>query len=165
MKKLSTIALLFLILLSGCINWNDDRDLPKSDYEPVILSRTEFEYAISLASPKIILETGKIYIFSNYLFINEPNKGFHIFNNSNPSNPIKIGFLDVPGSTDIAIKNNIFYVNSAVDLIAIKINPSYSSLEITKRVKNIFPVMNSPDGFAYYDLQENEIIINWILKD
>lgn len=148
---------------------SDDDDvsspLPLSAYTPVILKRAVLESSITFEASKPIVNSGKIYVKSPFLFVNERNEGFHVFNNSNPENPINIGFLKVAGSSDLAIKDDIIYVNNAVDLIAIEPNFSNSSIVITKRVVNTFPEMFSPDGFNYYNLEEDDIIVNWILTN
>ena len=161
-------ALTFLLTLQNCI-WGRTDDGPitfipeQSDYSPVILNRDIFENSTSLETPRNILNSGKIYVKDNFLFINEPNEGFHVFNNSDPENPVNIAFIKALGSSDLSIKNDVLYINNATDLIAVKPNSDYSSVEITKRIANTFPQMISPDGFEYYNLQDNQIIVNWTL--
>ena len=81
-----------------------------SSYEPVVLSRTEFENSIQLKEPESISVSGKIYVKGNLLFINELRKGFHMYDNTDPSNPLPIRFISVPGSTDLAIRNTTFWL-------------------------------------------------------
>lgn len=169
-KRTSLSVLLFLAILASSCIWDlndDDPDIIvdppfESAYEPVILPRDSFETSTVLIDTKPIEETGKIYIKDQYLLINEPNEGFHIYNNSDPSNPIKIKFLKVLGSSDISIKGNVLYINNAVDLIAVTFNSDFSDIQITKRVKNVFPIMISPDGF-YADPANDEVVVDWIL--
>ena len=52
---------------------------------------------------KEIENPGKIYIYNNYLLINEPSKGIHIYDNKNPSNPINLSFIPIEGNVDLAI--------------------------------------------------------------
>lgn len=56
-------------------------------------------------------------------------------------------------------------MNNATDLIAIQPNLETSTVTITKRISNTFPQLFSPDGFEYYNLEEDEIIINWVLNE
>lgn len=136
-----------------------------SAYNPVIVKRQVLETSTILEDPKAIINSGKIYVKDSFLFINEKNQGFHIFNNSNPENPENIAFLKVMGSSDLAIKNDIIYVNNATDLIAIQTHLESNSIEITKRIPNTFPQMFSPEGFQYTNLQEDDIIVDWTLID
>ena len=59
---------------------------------------------------------GKIYIYKDYLLINEPSKGIHIFDNKNPANPINLSFIPIEGNVDLAINSNILYADNYVDL-------------------------------------------------
>jgi len=138
-KKINLIVcIVFSILTTSCI-WNpnvDDDFTPEpSAYEAVILQRTDFENSTQLLTEKPLENTGKIYVKDQFLLINEPNQGFHIYDNSNPANPQKIKFLQVLGSTDISIKGQVLYINNAVDLIAVTFNDDFSGIEVTKRVK------------------------------
>ncbi|WP_460219228.1 hypothetical protein [Psychroserpens sp. MEBiC05023] len=139
---------------------------PQEFYEPVIMQRSEFETTTTLQlTPEVIVNSGKIYVKDNYIFINEQNKGFHIINNSDPSNPQNVAFLNVLGSSDLTIKGNSIYVNNATDLLAITLDPQAGTMEITKRVPNAFPQINSPFGNLFYDLEADEIIVDWTFSD
>lgn len=171
MKKAKFLLLLIgTITLHGCWGTDHSDDViidqtPQSAYTPVILQRSAFESSTSFESPRPIVASGKIYVKDQFLFVNDKNIGFHVFDNSNPEKPVNIGFLQVLGSSDLAIKDDIIYLNNAVDLIAIQPNFATSTIEITKRIPNTFPQLFSPDGFQYYNLEENDIIVNWTLND
>lgn len=170
MKNKLTLLFPFalLFLLQSCWWTNDESDdiifLPSvSLYEPVILERAVFETTTEIEDPRAINKSGKIYVKDDFLFVNEVNQGFHIFNNSDPTNPQNIAFLKVLGASDISIKNDIFYINNATDLIAVLPNFEQNSIEITKRIPNTFPQLWSPEGFEYFGLESDEIIVDWIL--
>lgn len=169
MKKNAFLLLIIpLFLFQSCINWGEESDdgvFPlNSNYEPVIIKRSAFESTTTLDNtPRVIENSGKIYVKNNYIFINEVNKGFHLINNSNPSNPITIGFINVLGSSDLSIKDDVFYANNATDLIAFKINETSETLTITKRLTNVFPQIWSPEGIMYYNLEDDDIIVDWEL--
>lgn len=168
-KTQLSLMLLLTCLVASCM-WDlndDDPDLIvdppfESAYEAVILPRDAFETSTELLDTEPLEETGKIYVKDQYLLINEPNKGFHIYNNSDPSNPIKIKFLKVLGSSDISIKGNVLYINNAVDLIALTFSADFSDVQITKRVRDVFPVMVSPDGF-FTNPSNDEVVVDWTL--
>lgn len=153
----------FLILLAffGCPT---EPSFVGSKYKPVILKRADFEKSVVLENSRSVEKSAKIYIFDKFIFINDKHKGFHVFNNTDATKPTKEKFLRVPGATDIAIRNNTMYINQATDLIALTFNPSDYSYKIEKRVKNVFPPMISPDGFKSYDVKDDEVIVNWVLK-
>jgi len=169
MKKIKILGLFIcLFTFYGCPYQGPD-DGPFIDeaslYSPVILSRSDFENSISVSNAIPINKAGKIYIKNDILFINEINQGFHVFDNSNPNNPQNIAFIKVLGSKDLAVKGDVIYVHNATDLIALKPNYTNLSFQLTKRVRNTFPQITSPDGFYYTDLGEDEIIVDWILND
>lgn len=171
MKKATykIIYLLMILLLNSCVWRNVDDDIntsliePPQYYEAQTMLRTEFENSTQLLPAQPISKTGKIYIKDGFLFINQPNKGFHIFDNSNPSAPINMAFLEVLGSSDLSIKNDILYINNATDLIAIKPNFNNNTIDITKRIINTFPELTSPNNCCHSNTPDNEVIINWTL--
>ena len=157
-----------MMLLMGCFGWGGDDDIDgfpaNPPYEPVIMERSEFETSTSFEStPRVIENSGKIYVKGNYIFVNEVNKGFHIIDNADPTNPASIGFIKVLGSSDLSIKDDVFYVNNATDLIAFKLNEDSETLTITKRLPNVFPQIWTPEGPFFYPVEDNEIIIDWQL--
>ncbi|AUC81944.1 hypothetical protein [Lacinutrix sp. Bg11-31] len=173
MKKptYKVILLLMTLLLNACI-WNTvDDDIIEpgfqqpQQYEAVTMLISEFENSTALLPAEPITETGKIYVKDGFLFINRPNKGFHVFDNSNPSAPVNLAFLKVLGSSDLSIKNEVLYINNATDLIAVKPNFANNTIEITKRISNTFPELAPPNNCCYHNTPANEIIINWILTE
>ena len=65
-----------LLLLCACWLTDDDDDLMidpifESVYEPVFLSRANLESSIVLKEPEPIVNSGKIYLKDNLLFVNE----------------------------------------------------------------------------------------------
>ena len=164
MKKL--IVLICCFLLSNCfLNWEENTtpiDSIFSRFDPVTLTVAELENSIEIQNKKEVVEASKIYIINDYIFINDKRTGFHIFDNSDTSNPIKKKFLKVPGATDIAIRNNVLYINQATDLVVLTFDFSTLTAVVSKRIKNVFPELQSPDGKLFYE--EGEVVINWIQK-
>ncbi|MEO1484531.1 MAG: hypothetical protein AAFU57_02210 [Bacteroidota bacterium] len=156
--------------LHGCWFHDDTADDVEvepdfSFYEPVLLTRTEFETSVKLKSPEPIIKSGKIYIKDRFLFVNELRKGFHIFDNSNPANPVKISFISAPGSTDLAIRENVFYINQATDLIAVEFQAANNMLKVSKRIRNAFPEILDPNGFFANNVPEESVVVDWKLKN
>ena len=122
------------------------------DYTPVFMDRSEMEKAVKLEIAQPLRDPGKIYLYDKYILVNEKYKGIHIIDNSNPSSPQNIAFLHIDGCIDMAMKNNVLYADNAIDLIALKTNSNFTSVEVTERIKGIFPEIESPDGFwtPYY---------------
>ena len=80
---------------------------------------------------------GRIYVKDKYLYINEIKEGIHVIDNSDPSNPKQLSFINIPGNGDIAIRGNILYVDSYSDLVAIDVRDPGNAYEVG-RTKNVF---------------------------
>ncbi|MCG1035221.1 hypothetical protein [Polaribacter sargassicola] len=166
MKKL-ILLIIICTTFSSCFYFyeeseNGGGDPFFSNYTPVVLDRNEFENSIEILEPIPVAESSKIYIINDYIFINDKRTGFHIFDNTDPSNPIKKKFLKIPGATDIAIRNDVLYINQATDLVVLTIDFTTLEISLNKRLKDVFPALTSPEGEWYY--YEDEVVVNWILK-
>ena len=152
------------LLLSSC--WISDPEEPVSEpmYEPVYMLRDSLDASVQILPARAIENSGKIYIINNLLCVGEARKGFHVFDNADPSNPEKIHFLQVLGATDIAVRNNLFYLNQATDLIALRYNFEENSVSITERIANVFPPVASPSG-RRANTQDGEVVVNWLPKN
>jgi hypothetical protein len=106
--------------------------------EPQYMLRTELREAVKTIAPQALENPGKIYVRGNYLFINEVNKGIHIFNNSDPSSPRPVSFITIPGNVDLAVKGNILYADSYIDLLAFDISQPEAT-HLVKRLVDVFP--------------------------
>jgi hypothetical protein len=73
-------------------------------------------------APKALQQTGKLYIYGKYIFLNEPDKGIHVIDNTTPADPKNIAFIDIPGNVDLAVKGNALYADSYSDLVTFDIS-------------------------------------------
>ncbi|CAH0335199.1 hypothetical protein FVB9288_00832 [Flavobacterium sp. CECT 9288] len=162
MKK-TVLLLLGSILFVSCWPTTDPNDFPRQEYQPVIISRSALETSIVFQNTQPIVKSGKIYIKGDLMFINDVNKGFHVYDYSNPSKPERLYFIKAPGATDLAIKGNTVYINQAVDLVTATFDPTTKIFKVTNRNKNVFPQKQAPNGTFGYT-KDNEIIIDWNLK-
>ncbi|CAN5304069.1 hypothetical protein BH23BAC1_BH23BAC1_22610 [soil metagenome] len=136
-KYLLLPLLLMTLLLNSCTD-NIETIVTYTIQEPVYMLRADLKQALKVSSPQGIQAPGKIYVKDHYLFINEVDKGIHVINNNDPANPQFISFIEIPGNIDLAVKNNILYADSYIDLVALDIsNPQ--DVKLVKRVENIFP--------------------------
>jgi hypothetical protein len=167
MKHLCILLLVCITSLS-CVTDRTSDDVDTVDlltnYDAITLDRPTFEASVTLEDARSIINSGKIYVFNGLLFVNEKNKGFHVFDNENPSSPIALAYIKAPGATDLAIKNEVYYINQAVDLIAVTYDKQTANLQVTKRIREVFPPKVSPDGFVH-NIPDEEIIIDYELED
>jgi hypothetical protein len=132
------IALLaFPALLISC---KDKIEQVYTVNEPVYLSYNDLRNSFKVADGQEIIHPGKIYFKDHFIFVNEYQKGIHVIDNTDPQSPQIIKFIEIPGSIDLAIRDNILYADSYVDLVAIDIS-NLDDIREVKRIQNVFPYM------------------------
>ncbi len=100
--------------------------------------------ANAISTPRTITQAGKIYIYQDYLFINEPNKGIHIYNNTDPSKPKAISFLNIPGNVDLAVQEGRLYADSFADLLTFDLADP-TAPRLLARNENVFKTVLQKD--------------------
>jgi len=126
-------------------------------FEPVYITTQEAREGFKIGEPIVLENPGKIYLYGQYVLINEPGKGVHIINNIDKTNPVNETFISIPGNFDIAVKNNILYADSYVDLLSIDIS-DLSNIKLINRLESAFPNYNIQFGFA---AEEGVLISRW----
>jgi hypothetical protein len=111
----------FLLVLSGCwINEYSSYDDPVEGYRPVYGAAQTQE--ITLTAARSVNNPGKIYVYGHFLLVNEVNKGIHVFDNTSPENPKVVGFVQLLGNTDMAIRNDVLYADHMGNLVALEVH-------------------------------------------
>ncbi len=165
MERTSTIAYrisFFLFLLVFSLSFTDCSDKCEETYhfvyyEPSYSTSAEIKASVSLVSPKPLSDIGRIYFKDGTLFINESGKGIHIIDNRDPSNPTALSFLNIPGNYDLAIRGNILYADSYVDLVAFDI----SDLTKIKEVNRIERLFNNYTTMGMLVSSDKGILTEW----
>jgi hypothetical protein len=162
LQLLLYFSLLTLVgfVLPGCTN-ECEVENTYFYYEPVYTSMEEIRSSVELLPPTDLKQVGKIYFNNGYLFVNEPNEGVHVIDNRNPANPINLAFINIPGAFDLAVKGNILFSDSYMDLVAIDISNPTAVTEVG-RFENLFEEYNS---YGYYASSEFGVVTDWELKE
>jgi hypothetical protein len=166
MKKILFLVSIILVTLvlfsfSGCVKDTITRTYTYTIYEPVYKTSAEVRANIKSNTPVPLVNPGKIYIRGSYLFLNEVNKGIHVIDNSNPSTPKNVAFIDIPGNVDLAVKGNTLYADLYTDLVSIDItNPL--NVQVKSVVENVFP-HRYYGGYFMHD--STKIIARWLVRD
>jgi len=106
-------------------------------FTPQTFTAIQIRQGIAQGAARPLVNPGKIYYKDGFLFINEVKEGIHIIDNRNPESPKPLTFLRVPGNGDMAVRNNILYADSYMDLVALDIsNPQ--DIKPAGRVENVF---------------------------
>lgn len=136
---------------------------------PVYESKSEIFKSINGPANTAIEHAGKIYIKGNFIYLNEVNKGIHIIDNSNPSSPVQVAFLSIPGNLDIAIKGNILYADMYTDLLALDITDVHHA-EYKTSIPDFFtgrayPAVDNSYSYFQPSTTNDMVAVNWIVKD
>lgn len=105
---------------------------------PVYMSYEDLRKSVKVEEHEPMSTPGKIYFKDKYIFINEQMKGVHVLDNTDPSKPKFKKFISIPGNIDIAIKGNMLYADSYVDLVVLDIS-DLNNIKEKFRIKDIFP--------------------------
>lgn len=163
-------SLMLMCLLAGC------DDSPKyviyEINEPVFMPKAEFRKALKMSeAPRTIKQQGKLCFYEGYLYISEPEAGIHIIDNRKPANPVSVGFVELPGNADIAIRDNRLYADAYIDLLWFDLtNPAKPAFE--GRLENAFaealPTIPNEWGIDYLKCEtglqnDDQLIVGWTL--
>ncbi|SRR5579871_110124 len=156
------VLLTLIIAFTGCM-----KDKIRYTYQistPIYEPLTKFRESIK-STPAISISTpGKIGVFGKYIFMSETGVGIHIIDNSDPSNPKNISFINIPGNQDFAIRGNAMYADAYSDLVSFDI--SDPTKVITKNFDaNVFPYNSIYFYGSSTDPDSINAIVGWSTRD
>ncbi len=160
----SFFLLLVPVLFTGC------QDKIFEEYKanvPVYLSYEDLRNSVKQGTTRELKDPGKIYFKDNFLFINENLKGIHVIDNSDPSSPNNITFIEIPGNVDIAIQGTTLYANSWIDLVVLDIS-DLNNIQEVNRINDVFPYGLPPidNEHRIYEVDEDKgIVVDWEVKE
>jgi len=163
MRKYKALLLTCLIvvtvslLYTGCLKDRVRGVESYTIYTPVYALKSTIRAAINGNPSQPVTQTGQIYTKGSYIYLNDVNAGIHIIDNSDPTHPVQIAFLNIPGNENIAIRGNILYADMYEDLLAIDITNPHQ-VKITGTLWGFFTG-------RYYGSDSNSIVATWIKKD
>lgn len=163
---------ILLALVAGLTLWSceKDNDAEFADYlvaRPLTMTLEEFASGLDVIAPQPIQQSGKIYAYAEYVFVNEPYKGVHVIDNTNPAAPQKTGFIRIPGNIDISVKGNYLYADSMSDLVVLDIS-DLNNIRPVARLQGVlqsyiaWPMEADLIEYENWDPQ-NEIQVGWEL--
>lgn len=163
MKKfLFLIIVLSAIVFQSCLNDECTETRSFVQYTPVYLTKAQIRTDIKFEPERKLENPGKMYFYKTYLFVNDQGKGVHLFDLKNETKPVKLGFYDIPGNFDIAIKNNILYADNVIDLIALDIT-DISKPKLVKRIEDFngnYVGVNINQYYAYSVKSDRTLVLD-----
>jgi hypothetical protein len=161
-------AFILAFFFAGCM-----KDKVTKTYKistPVYEVLTKFRESIKSQPAMDIGVAGKMSVIGKYIFLSEPLKGIHVIDNSNPSSPKNVSFINIPGNDDMAITGKTLYADAYGDLVTFDIS---NPLDVVAKnfAINVFPdhaIYNYGPGVIIgnnVDPNSINVIIGYTIKD
>ena len=126
MKRLTPLLYILMIAFSfsfsGCELMNGTEMADVAYFKPIFATVEELTMDISIDPPLDYTQSGKVITYGDYVFVNSPNKGIHIVDNTDPSNPINKLFISLAGNIDMAIVEDHLYADMFSALVVLDIS-------------------------------------------
>lgn len=148
MFRLTSILLLLIALLSvSCDLDQCEQTITYTKAIGVYVDMDEVRSQELIEPARFDIENpGKIYLNEDLILISEKGKGVHVIDNSIPSNPTNVRFVNVPGSYEMYVDRGYLYINSYMDMVKIDISDP-TNIKVVDRI---------PDAFSHLGLTDNE---------
>ncbi len=117
-----TLFIGLTLLLASCTKEFGTTKVTYTKATPIYKTASEVRNQVLNSSAPTIENIGKVFVGENYLLIGDENKGIHIIDNSDQSNPQEVNFLNIPGNYDFYVENNTLYANNYFDLVKLDIS-------------------------------------------
>jgi len=143
------LLLLLGLTVTGCLEDSCEETRNFIEFEAIFVHPDDFRIPVEFIASRELENPGKIYYYEDHIMINELYEGIHIYDNTDPRNPSYKGFLSIPGNVDVAIRDDLMYADSYVDLLTI----DYSNLTrptILCRDEEVFDNYNWLGDQGYY---------------
>jgi hypothetical protein len=159
---------LFLFFV-GCLFVSCSSDDEQYEYynvaKPITVSLAELRSSVEILPAQNSIESGKVYTYQQYIFINDVNKGVHIIDNRNPLQPTIINFLKIPLNDDVSIKGDYLYADSGMDLVVFNI-ANINNIQFVERLEDVIEnYIEYPEEAQLYNWEdynyEEDIIVGW----
>lgn len=163
MRLLFLFASIATFTLTACIDPREDIPDEVIGLAPIYAMEDWAE--IKAIGPQPILNLGKLYYKSPYLYATDRGRGIHVIDNTNPETPVKVGFIQIAGNSDVAVRGNTLYANNVADLIAMDIS-NLDSIQVLHRLEGAFEIAGTefPEGYVgYFECVDPELgqVVGW----
>lgn len=147
------------LLATSCTKTKGEITMTYNKATAVYADLEEIRTLPLVTAVRSIEDPGKIYIGDNFLLIGEKEEGIHVFDNTNPNNPVAIAFLQLPMTREFYVDGNYIYAEGHYDFMKISMIDMYNP-SIVSRVEYAFGEVNQNDqgqdiiGFNYQKVTE-----------
>lgn len=144
MKKSNYLFLLLSVLLWSCTSDVENVSLTYTKGTAVYADLTEIRQTPLLGQARPIENAGKIFISDKLLLVGEEDKGIHVFNNTDPENPVAQAFITIPGNKEFYVDGNSLFAESYYDMLKVDLTDA-TQPQLVTRIENAIstPIYNS----------------------
>lgn len=103
---------------------------------PIYASPNNFDL-IQSVEPRESVDQGAFMEIYPYIYINDRFTGIHVFDNSDPANPSKIYFWEIPGNTEFTISGDFLYADNSRHLLTINVSDP-ANIFVVSAVEDIY---------------------------
>lgn len=163
-----TLLFLFALIIAGSFT-SCKKYKNKEVYAnvPVYMDYESFRNSFDFLEGTVPVENpGNIFIHNQYIFVCDEDKGIHIIDNSDRTNPHFIGFMKIIGVSQVAVRENTLYANSFIDLVTIDIS-NINAPELIDRDQEVFTYTTpiSDDKYPIADIHKNKgVVVDWNIE-
>lgn len=153
---------LFLIAVASVVMIScNNKQEPVEGWKP-IYSSDENTDEVTMKTSEPLENPGRIYVYENYLLVNDQGKGIHIYDNTVNTNPTEVSFIGIPGNMDFSVREDVIYADNVTDMVIVEIN-NPSAPNYVNRIKDVFPKQQFPDEFGPFECVDASkgTVIGW----
>ncbi len=153
-------CLLAAAAMTGCLKDKCKATMTYQVWKPITKSIGEIRAGLTAAAPEPLKNAGQIYLYQNWLLVGELGRGIHVFDNTDPSNPVNRAFINLPGANDMAVRDGILLADNYIDLVAVDLADPLAP-KLLSRVENVFPYNAYGDGYIVgYEITDETVTVD-----
>ena len=157
----------FAVCLLGLFSCQVEEELVIDGWKPIYQGEADLTVSSLAAQP--VEEAGKIYKYGPYILVGETGLGIHVFDNTDPSNPTGIAFINVPLNEDMAIRNDVMFVDIGRDVVAVDVS-DWANVQEIGRLSGIYNRSDAlyPEGqFGYFECVDTSrgVVVDWVSEE
>jgi hypothetical protein len=158
-RGLFALLLFAVITFSGCFDKNCVDQVAVKVAIPTFLDEIDWQTNPRMVPARPFVHISRPKSVGKYLLFNELLEGIHIVDNTNPKDPRKVGFIEIPGNLDFDTDGQYLFADSYTDLLTFDVLNLLQPVFL-RRTHNIFS--NSVLDFkgrkiAYYHIKDSVV--------
>ncbi len=144
--------------LTGCLKDTCDREVTYLVSTPVYMTKEAIRSGtVVTEAARELVNPAQFYYYNQHILIAEKGQGIHIIDNRDPRSPQAVSFLRIPGAANMAVKDDILYVNNYIDLLAIDIT-DIRQASLIGRTLDVFPPL-------WEDLNTGQVLVEYRIDE